>query len=57
MSLESDVAGVLRHEPVGRISFKVENIAVYMVEMEGVAKAIDNRDISIVAASTGSKYW
>ena len=54
MSLESDVAGVLRHETVGRISFTIESIAVNKVEMESVAKAIDSLDISVVVASTGN---
>jgi hypothetical protein len=41
MSLESDVAHVLRAHPVDRISFKVENIAIDRTQMDLVAKAIE----------------
>jgi hypothetical protein len=53
MSLESSVANVLRDQPVGRINFKVEGIAITKERMESVAKAIENQDISVEIASTG----
>jgi len=53
MSLESSVANVLRDQPVGRINFKVESIAINKERMESVAKAIENQDISVEIASTG----
>lgn len=55
MSLESDVAGVLRKDPVGRISFKIDNIAVNKAQMDSVAKAIESRDIAIEVGSTGAQ--
>jgi len=54
MSLESDVASVLRNDPVGRISFRVENIAVSKAQMESVAKAIESQDIAIEVGGTGA---
>jgi hypothetical protein len=53
MSLQSDVAQVLRAHPVNRISFKVENIAVDRTQMDLVAKAIEKQDISVETGSTG----
>ena len=53
MSLESSVANVLRDQPVGRINFKVEGIAINKERMESVAKTIENQDISVEIASTG----
>lgn len=55
MSLESDFVAVLRHEPVGRISFRVDNITISKVEMELVAKAIEAGDITILTGSTGDR--
>lgn len=55
MSLESDVALVLRADPVGRISFKVDLVVVDKSQMECVAKAIDKKDISVETGSTGSQ--
>lgn len=55
MSLESDVAGVLRNDPVGRISFKVDSIAVDKMQMASVAQAIENGDIAIEVGGTGSQ--
>lgn len=55
MSLESDVAQVLRAHPVDRISFKVDTVAIDKTQMELVAKAIDNQDISVVTGSTGAQ--
>lgn len=55
MSLESDVAQVLRVHPVDRISFKVDNVAIDRTQMDLVARAIEKRDISVGAGSTGSQ--
>lgn len=55
MSLESDVAQVLRGPPANRISFKVENIAVDKAQMDLVAQAIEKQDISVVTGSAGPK--
>ncbi len=55
MSLLSDVAGVLRKDPAGRISFKVDHIAVNKAQMERVAKAIEAQDIAIEIGSTGGQ--
>jgi hypothetical protein len=55
VSLESDVAQVLRAKPVDRISFKVHDIAIDKSHMEAVAKAIENQDISVGIGSTGSQ--
>jgi hypothetical protein len=55
MSLESDVAQVLRAPPVNRISFRVENIAIDRMQMDLVAKAIKKQDISVVTGNTGSQ--
>jgi hypothetical protein len=53
MSLQSDVAQVLRVPPVNRISFTVETLVVDKAQMDLVAKAIDKQDISVGAGSTG----
>lgn len=53
MSLESDVAQVLRANPVDRISFKVENVTIDRTQMDLVAKAIEKGDISVGTGSTG----
>jgi hypothetical protein len=53
MSLESDVAHVLRARPADRISFKVENVAIDRTQMDLVAKAIEKQDISVVTGSAG----
>ena len=55
MSLESDVAQVLRASPVDRIGFKVHDIVIDKSQMEAVAKAIDNQDIHVATGSTGSQ--
>ncbi len=55
MSIESDVASLLRSDPVPRINFKIETISVDKANMECVAKAIDAKDIAIEIASTGPK--
>ena len=55
MSLQSDVAQVLRTHPANRISFKVENIAIDRTQMDLVAKAIEKQDISVVTGSTGAQ--
>jgi hypothetical protein len=55
MSLQADVAQVLRASPVNRISFKVENIAIDAGQMDLVAKAIDKGDISVGTGDTGSQ--
>ena len=53
MSLQSDVAQVLRVSPANRISFKIETIAVDSTQMALVASAIDKGDISVETGSTG----
>lgn len=53
MSVESSVASILRNQPVGRINFKVEGIAINKERMESVAKAIERQDIAIEIASAG----
>jgi hypothetical protein len=53
MSLQSDVAQVLRVPPVNRISFKVQTIAIDRTQMDLVAQAIDKGDIGVAAGSTG----
>lgn len=53
MSMESDVADVLRKSPVGTISFKVDTVVVNKDQMEAVAKAIESKDIAIEVADTG----
>lgn len=55
MSLESDVAAVLRNDPAGRITFKVENILVSKAQMEDVAKAIESKDVALETGSTGGQ--
>ena len=55
MSLESDVANVLRSAPVGRISFRVSNIAVNKTRMNLVAKAIEAGDITVEIGNTGAQ--
>ena len=55
MTLESDIAKVLRAHPVDRISFKVENIAVNKTQMDLVAKAIEGGDICVVIGGTGAQ--
>jgi hypothetical protein len=55
MSLESDVASLLRNDPVPRINFKIETISVDKAGMECVAKAIDAKDIAVEIAGTGPK--
>jgi hypothetical protein len=58
MSLESDVAGVLRSSPVDQIRFSIDTIAINEAELEKVAKAIDTGDILVVAgqANAGPYY-
>lgn len=53
MSLQSDVAQVLRAAPANRISYKIENIAIDPSQMALVAQAIDKQDISVATGSTG----
>jgi hypothetical protein len=53
MSLESDVAAVLRNEPAGRISYSLGSIPVDKSQMEFVAKAIETGDISVSVKHTG----
>lgn len=53
MSMDSDVAAVLRNAPVGKISFKVDTIAVNKDQMEAVAAAIEKGDVAVEVASTG----
>lgn len=53
MSLEATIADVLRKDPARKINFKVDTIAVNRVQMEKVAKAIENGDIAVEADTTG----
>lgn len=53
MSLESDVADILRKDPSDRINFKVDNIAVNKKMMESVAAAIESGDIAVETGSVG----
>jgi hypothetical protein len=53
MTMESNVADVLRKAPVGTISFKIDTVAVNKDQMEAVAKAIESKDIAVEVASTG----
>jgi len=55
MSLESSIASVLRKDPAGRISFKVDAVAVNKLQMESVAKAIEGSQIAVVVGGTGSQ--
>jgi len=54
MSLEASVAKVLRSEPAGRINFKVDSVAVDRMQMDHVAKAIENHEIAVETGGTGS---
>jgi hypothetical protein len=54
MSLQSDVAGVLRRHPADRIAYSLDHIAVDKAQMEFVAKAIDNGDIGVKITPTGN---
>lgn len=60
MSLESDVADILRKDPSDRINFKVDNIAVNKKLMETVAAAIEAGDIAVetsgVSGGLGAAY-
>jgi hypothetical protein len=53
MSIESDVAGVLRTGPAARIAYSLDHIAVNKIQMEFVAKAIDSGDVAIKITSVG----
>ena len=53
MSLESDVAAVLRKHPADSIAYSLDHIAVDKAQMEFVAKAIDKGDISVKITPTG----
>ncbi len=55
MSVESDVASLLRNDPVSRISFKIETISIDKANMACVAKAIDAKDIAVEIGSSGPK--
>jgi hypothetical protein len=55
MSLESDVAQVLRAHPVDRISFTVEAVVIDRTQMDLVARAIEKQDIRVETGSTGSQ--
>jgi hypothetical protein len=54
MSIESDVAGVLRTGPVARISYSLDHIAVDKFQMEFVAKAIDSGDVAVKITDVGN---
>lgn len=53
MSIESDVADILRKDPSDRINFKVDNIAVNKKMMESVAAAIESGDIAVETGGVG----
>jgi hypothetical protein len=55
VSLESTVTKVLRDHPAGKINFKIDTIVINRVQMEKVAKAIENGDISVEAKGTGDR--
>jgi len=54
MGIEADVAAVLRRDPAGRISYSLDHIVVDKVQMEFVAKSIDNGDIAVNVTSVGN---
>jgi len=53
MSIETEVASVLRSDPSHRINFKVDNIAVNKNQMESVALAIEAGDIAVETEGVG----
>jgi hypothetical protein len=55
MSLATDVASVLRHDPVGRISYSIGGFAVNRTQMETVAIAIEKTkpDIDVAVQKPG----
>lgn len=55
MSIESEVATVLRSTPVGRINVRVANIAVNKTRLNLVAEAIEAHDIRVEIGSTGAQ--
>jgi hypothetical protein len=54
MSLETEVANVLRMPPAPRVAFKVATIEVNVERMGRVAAAIDQGDIGVVIGDTGT---
>jgi hypothetical protein len=56
MSLESDVVGVLRTDPAGRISFLLDRYTVNRTQMELVAKAIESGDIGVEVGPPNTKF-
>lgn len=55
MRLEASVVSVLRNEPVSRISFKLDTVAVNKSQMESVAKAIEKDEIAVRVGNTGQQ--
>lgn len=53
MSIESDVADVLKKSPVDRINFRIDLVSVNKSQMAAVAAAIEKQDIAVEVASTG----
>jgi len=54
MSIESDVARVLRIGPVASIAYSLDHIVVDKLQMEIVAKAIDSGDVAIKITNVGN---
>jgi hypothetical protein len=55
MSLEASCAAILRNDPSGRISIRVDVITVDKNQLEQVAKAIEKGDIAVEVGSSGSQ--
>jgi hypothetical protein len=53
MSIESDVAALLRAPPVGRISFTLGGVVIDKAQMGYVADAIDRNDVRVAIGDTG----
>jgi hypothetical protein len=59
MSFESSIASVLRKDPADKISFKIDGlldhglVVVDKKQMEGVAAAIEKKDIDVVVGGAG----
>lgn len=54
MSIQADVAAVLRNDPSDRINFTVDNVTVNRKQMESVALAVEAGDIAVETEGAGS---
>jgi len=54
MSIEADVARVLRIGPAASIAYSLDHIVVDKLQMEFVAKAIDSGDVAIKITNVGN---